>query len=65
MRVAMGIAIIVCWAEFIAIKGVAVIAFGLIAYLYWLSFREKRLQRRQRREAEQRRRAREAALAKK
>ena len=61
----MGIAIQVCLAEFMAIKGLAAIAFGLIAYLYWLSFREKRLQRRQRRQAEQRRRERDAALAKK
>jgi hypothetical protein len=65
MCVAMGIAIPVGLAEFMAIKGLAAIAFGLIAYLYWLGFREKRALRRQRREAEQRRRTRDAAVAKK
>ena len=51
----MGIVIPVCLAEFMGVKMMAAVALGLIAYLYWLGFREKRLRRRQQREAEQRR----------
>ena len=50
----------VCLAEYGAIKGMAVIAVGIVAYLYWSSFQEKRERRRQQRALEQRRRAKEA-----
>ncbi len=43
-------------ADYGALKGLALLALGLIVYLYWLSFREKREQRRQRRWLEARRR---------
>ena len=60
----MGIVIPVCLADFAGLKGVAAIALGLIAYLYWLSFREKRELRRQRRELERRRRERNPGVPK-
>jgi hypothetical protein len=47
----------ICLAEFLAIKGIAVLAFGLIAYLFWSGVREKRDQRRERQWLEERRRA--------
>jgi membrane protein implicated in regulation of membrane protease activity len=53
----------VCLAEYGAIKGLAVIALGIIVYLFWSSFQEKRERRRQRRAMEQRRRAKEAGGA--
>ncbi len=49
-----------CLAEYAAIKGAAVIALAIVAYLYWSDFREKRERRRQQRALEQRRRANEA-----
>ena len=50
----------VCLAEYGAIKGMAVVAVGIVAYLYWSNFQEKRERRRQQRALEERRRAREA-----
>jgi membrane protein implicated in regulation of membrane protease activity len=38
----------VCLAEFFAIKGIAFVAFSLVVYLYWIGFKEKREQRRER-----------------
>ena len=38
----------VCLAEFGAIKGIALVAFALIAYLYWTGIKEKLDQRRER-----------------
>jgi hypothetical protein len=52
----------VCLAEYAVIKGMAVIALAVIAYLYWADFREKRERRRQQRALEERRRARETRL---
>ena len=49
----------VCLAEYGAIKGLAVVALGIVIYLYWSSFQEKRERRRQRRAMEQRQRAEE------
>ena len=52
----------VCLADYGAIKGMALVALGIIAYLYWSNLREKRELRRQRRALEQRRRAKEAGV---
>jgi len=46
----------VCLAEFAAIKGIAVLAVGLVAYLYWSGIRDKINQRRERQWLENRRR---------
>ena len=50
----------ICIAEYGGIKGLAILGLGLVAYLVWADFREKRELRRQRRAQEQRRRAKEA-----
>jgi hypothetical protein len=55
----------VCLAEYGVIKGMAVLALVVIAYLYWAEFREKRERRRQQRALEQRRRAKEAGVPQK
>jgi cbb3-type cytochrome oxidase subunit 3 len=47
----------VCLADFAAIKGIAVLALVLVAYLYWANLREKRERRRERQWLEDRRRA--------
>lgn len=52
----MGALIPVCLAEFAAIKGIALLAFGLIAYLYWTGLKEKLAQRRERQWLENKRR---------
>ncbi len=46
----------VCLAEFLAIKGIALIGLALVAYLWWSGFKEKREQRRERAWLENRRR---------
>ncbi len=45
-----------CLAEFLAIKGFAALALGLVSYLYWLGFREKARRRREHQFLENRRR---------
>ena len=55
----------VCLAEYGAIEGIAVLALGIVAYLYWSGFREKRELRRQRRALERRRRAKAASVPQK
>ena len=52
----------ICLAEFGAIKGLALLALAIVAFLYWEGFQEKRIRRREQREAEQRRRQRNASL---
>jgi threonine/homoserine/homoserine lactone efflux protein len=52
----MGQYIPVCLAELFAIKAIAFLVLGLIAYLYWLGVKEKRAQRREREWLENRRR---------
>lgn len=46
----------ICLADFFAIKALAVLVLGLVAYLYWTGLREKREQRRDRRWLETKRR---------
>ena len=52
----MGALIPICLAEMFAIKALAVLALGIVAYLYWTGLREKREQRRDRRWLEDKRR---------
>jgi hypothetical protein len=52
----MGHYIPVCLAEFFAIKAIAFLAAGLVAYLYWTGIQEKRTQRRDREWLENKRR---------
>jgi len=52
----MGKFIPVCLAEFLAIKGIALIALGLVGYLWWSGFKEKRDRRREQAWLENRRR---------
>src|SRR5665811_567111 len=54
--VAMGAIAPVCLADFAAIKVLALLALGLVAYLYWSGFSEKRAERRDRKWLESRRR---------
>ena len=54
--VAMGAITPVCLADFAAIKVLALLALGLVAYLYWSGFSEKRAERRDRKWLESRRR---------
>ena len=58
----MGAFIPVFLAEGFAIKALAVLALGLVAYLYWTGFKEKRAERRHRRWQEDKRREFEARL---
>jgi hypothetical protein len=52
----------ICLADFLAIKGIALIALALVSYLWWSGFKEKRERRRQLAWLENRRRElREAA----
>jgi len=53
----------ICLAEYRAIKGMAVVALGLVGFLYWAEFREKRERRRQQRALEERRRAKGGGLS--
>lgn len=46
----------VCLAEFFAIKAMALLAVGIVVYLYWTGFQEKRAQRRDRKWLENKRR---------
>ena len=46
----------VCLADFAAINVLALLALGLVAYLYWSGFSEKRAERRDRKWLESRRR---------
>ena len=55
----------VCLAEFFGIKVIALIALGIVAYLYWTGFKEKRTLRRDREWLEARRREIKAKAAKK
>jgi hypothetical protein len=55
----------ICIAEYGVIKGMAVLALFIVAYLYWTERREKRERRRQQRAVAERRRAREAATPQK
>ena len=52
----MGTFIPVCLADFLAIKGIALIALGLVGYLWWSGFQEKRDRRREQAWLENRRR---------
>jgi cbb3-type cytochrome oxidase subunit 3 len=52
----MGYRIPICLADFLAIKALALLALAVVAYLYWTSFKEKRLRRREREWLEARRR---------
>ena len=52
----MGKFILIGLADFIAIKGMALIALLLVGYLWWSGFKEKRDQRRERAWLEKRRR---------
>jgi hypothetical protein len=52
----MGHDIPICLAAFFAIKAIALLAAGLVVYLYWLGIKEKREQRREREWLENRRR---------
>jgi membrane protein implicated in regulation of membrane protease activity len=52
----MGAIVLIGVASTFAIKGLALLALALVVYLYWLSFREKRDQRRERQWLEDRRR---------
>jgi hypothetical protein len=52
----------ICLAEYGVIKGMAVVAFGVVAYLYWSELREKRERRRQQRALEERRRMKGGSL---
>jgi hypothetical protein len=46
----------VCLAEFFGVKVIALIALGIVVYLYWTGFKEKRTLRRDRKWLEARRR---------
>jgi hypothetical protein len=46
----------ICLADYGAIKGIALVALALVAYLYWTGFKEKRLRRREQKWLEARRR---------
>jgi len=46
----------ICLADFFAIKAIAVLAAGLVVYLYWSGVSEKRAQRREREWLENKRR---------
>jgi hypothetical protein len=52
----MGQSVPVCLAEFFAIKAIALVAAGLVVYLYWSGVKEKLAQRREREWLENRRR---------
>ena len=52
----MGVIAPVCLAEFFAFKALALVAVGLVGYLYWLGIKEKRAQRRDREWLESKRR---------
>ena len=52
----MGALIPVCLAEMFAVKAVALLVLGFVAYLYWTGIRDKRAQRRQRQWLEDKRR---------
>jgi len=52
----MGKFIPICLADFLAIKGIALIALLVVGYLWWSGFKEKRDQRRERAWLENRRR---------
>jgi hypothetical protein len=52
----MGHYIPVCLAEFAAVKGIALLAVGVVVYLYWSGVKEKRAQRQEREWLENRRR---------
>lgn len=54
-----------CLAEYAAIKGMAVVALVLVAFLYWSEFWEKRERRRQQRALEERRRMKSGSLTQK
>jgi hypothetical protein len=43
----MGKLIPICLAEFMVIKGMALIGLALVGYLWWLGFKEKRDRRRE------------------
>jgi hypothetical protein len=46
----------ICLADFFAIKVVALLALGMVVFLYWSAFKEKRERRRERQWLENRRR---------
>jgi hypothetical protein len=52
---------LICLADDGAIKGMAVVAVGIVVYLYWSSFQEKRERRRQQRALDARRRAKQGS----
>ncbi len=52
-----------CFAEYDLIKGMAVVALGLVAFLYASQFREKREQRKQQRALAERRRTKGGGLS--
>jgi hypothetical protein len=52
----MGKFIPICLADFLAIKGMALIALALVGYLWWSGFKEKRDRRREQAWLENRRR---------
>jgi hypothetical protein len=55
----------ICLAEFLAIKGIALLAFGLVVVLYWSGVKERRAQRRERKWLENKRRELRAKTASK
>jgi hypothetical protein len=59
----MGKLIPICLADFMAIKVLALVALGLVGFLYWTGFKEKRNQRRERQWLESKRRELKAKAA--
>jgi hypothetical protein len=61
----MGQYVPICLADFLAIKGIAFLAFGLVIVLYWSGVKERRAQRRERKWLENKRRELRAKTANK
>ena len=59
----MGVHIPICLAEFFAIKAMALVAAGVVAYLYWSAIRERLDRRRERKWLEDKRRELKAKTA--
>ena len=53
----------ICLADFMAIKALALVAVGAVAFLYWTGFKERRNQRREREWLEAKRRELKAKAA--
>lgn len=59
----MGAHIPICLADFFAVKAIALVAAGVVAYLYWSGIREKLDRRRERKWLEDKRRELKAKTA--